>query len=162
MKNSILILLTFLSFSVSAQKTKFFTGGGIGASFGNFTYVNVSPIFGYRFHEKFIAGMGINYQYLKHFNSSQAFQNYGGRVFGNYFFIPELYATAEVGLMNFQYYERTQLRRDWFTAILAGLGYSQELGSNARFNVEVLWNLNNSPIYPINIPIIRGGIIIGI
>jgi hypothetical protein len=42
---------------------KLFFGGTFGASFGNYTFVNVSPIVGYRFNRYFAAGTGINFIY---------------------------------------------------------------------------------------------------
>lgn len=38
-------------------------GGNLGASFGNFTFINVSPQVGYRFTDWFTAGAGINFIY---------------------------------------------------------------------------------------------------
>jgi hypothetical protein len=36
-------------------------GGSLGASFGNYTFVNVSPQVGYMFNQYITAGAGINY-----------------------------------------------------------------------------------------------------
>jgi hypothetical protein len=46
------------------QKDKLFLGGNFGLSFGDFTFINVSPQLGYRFSEHFAAGAGINGQYV--------------------------------------------------------------------------------------------------
>jgi len=45
------------------DKEKLFFGGTFGASFGNYTFVNVSPQVGYRFNRFFAAGTGINFIY---------------------------------------------------------------------------------------------------
>jgi hypothetical protein len=38
-------------------------GGSVGFSFGDYTFVNISPLIGYRFSPKFAAGVNINAQY---------------------------------------------------------------------------------------------------
>jgi len=43
--------------------SKLVFGGNFGGSFGNFTFINVSPQVGYRFTPHFIAGGGINFIY---------------------------------------------------------------------------------------------------
>lgn len=73
MKNWMLILMMFCSLAALAQsdpdveveakgfqKDKLFVGGNIGLTFGNFTFINVSPQVGYRFNKTFAAGLGIN------------------------------------------------------------------------------------------------------
>src|SRR5215216_5004176 len=40
-------------------------GGGLGASFGTYTAVSVSPVIGYRFTDWLAAGVGVGYQYLR-------------------------------------------------------------------------------------------------
>lgn len=46
------------------RKDKLFVGGNFGLSFGNYTFINVSPQIGYRFTDHFAAGTGINFQYV--------------------------------------------------------------------------------------------------
>lgn len=46
------------------QKEKLFIGGNFGLTFGNYTFINVSPQLGYRFTDFFAAGLGINGQYV--------------------------------------------------------------------------------------------------
>src|SRR5690625_7764740 len=42
------------------QKEKLFFGGNIGLSFGSMTYINLSPLIGYRFSKMLSAGIQIN------------------------------------------------------------------------------------------------------
>jgi len=74
MKTKSLILLLLLAFSFRGfaqeeepeekkgfDKSKLFFGGNLGASLGDYTFVNVSPQLGYRFSEFFAAGAGVNF-----------------------------------------------------------------------------------------------------
>jgi hypothetical protein len=46
------------------QREKMFLGGNFGLTFGNYTFVNISPQLGYHFTNFFAAGMGVNAQYV--------------------------------------------------------------------------------------------------
>jgi hypothetical protein len=43
--------------------SRLFFGGNFGVSFGDYTFVNVSPLVGYRFNKYLAAGTGINFIY---------------------------------------------------------------------------------------------------
>jgi hypothetical protein len=45
------------------DKSKLFFGGNFGASFGSYTFINVSPQVGYQFNKYFAAGLGVNLIY---------------------------------------------------------------------------------------------------
>ncbi len=45
--------------------SKWVFGGGLGASFGQFTNVMLAPMVGYRVTPKFTPGIGFNYQYVR-------------------------------------------------------------------------------------------------
>jgi hypothetical protein len=70
-----LLLASFSLLQVKAQdeelpaesrgfdKSRLFFGGTLGATFGDYTFVNVSPQVGYRFNEYLGAGVGVNFIY---------------------------------------------------------------------------------------------------
>jgi hypothetical protein len=72
-------LLVFTSFfSLNAQtfdKKRLEFGGSLGASFGDYTSVNISPQIGYSFSKLFSAGIGLNYLYYSYDDNSI---NYAG------------------------------------------------------------------------------------
>ena len=45
------------------DKSKLFVGGNFGLSFGDYTFINISPQLGYRFNTYLAAGAGLNFQY---------------------------------------------------------------------------------------------------
>lgn len=130
-------------------------GGNVGASFGDITSIELLPIVSYMVSDKFNAGIGINYLYFRirydvfNFNGQRStftYENsfYGGRVFGQYFVTPEIFAWAELESMNGNFLNRdtfTEERR-WVTSPLVGAGYFQSFGGRGGVNFMLLYNLN--------------------
>lgn len=88
-----------ISISVLAQeedygrgfnKHKLFTGGNIGASFGPYTLLNISPQLGYRFNRFVAAGIGFNFEY------SNLREEYNG----------ELYRRTQLGITGLNVFSR--------------------------------------------------------
>lgn len=148
-------------------KDRIYVGGNIGASFGGLTYVEVAPLVGYRFTEKFSAGPTLKYQFLR-INKISA-NNYGGGVFSRYLVFDNLFLHAE-----YEYLSRDLVYIDAFTgrelgreriavnSVFAGGGYRQYLGQRAAFDLMLLYNLNDTPSSPYPNPIIRMGISVGL
>ena len=65
---------------------RFYFGGNLGASFGTITFIDVSPMIGYRITPKFSVGVGATYQYWKDSRYTPDFKQsiYGGRLFSRY------------------------------------------------------------------------------
>ena len=73
-KTLVLLGLVLLAMAAQAQdeeppkkgfnKEKLFFGGNFGATFGDYTLINISPQLGYRFTNFFAAGLGINGQFI--------------------------------------------------------------------------------------------------
>lgn len=143
--------------------SKTFFGGGLGASFGNPTYIDIAPIFGYRITEKFHAGIGISYQYYeeKYTNYTYSTSIYGGSVFGRYFFYKDLFGHAEVEYLNLENYTNPT-KRIGIESVLVGGGYIQRFSAHSGITAVALYNLTQSEYSPYASPlIIRIGFTVG-
>jgi len=137
-------------------------GGGLGMTFGDITYIEVSPSIGYYFTDNILAGIGGNYTYYSDKPSNFNTSIYGGRIFGEYIFsnIPILFHT-ELEIINIEYDVNTRIN---IVNPYIGGGLKQSFGGHSYFFILVLWNLNEtkeSYILQSN-PVIRGGIAIGL
>lgn len=111
---SIFILL--MGFSVFAQsqegnekqgggfdKSRLFFGGNFGLSFGNQTFINISPQVGYQFSQYFSAGGGVNFisssYTIRDYNGDKLYKDsysYAGlNIFGRVYPIPFLFAQVQ-------------------------------------------------------------------
>ena len=156
---------------------RLYTGGDLGFSFGNITFVNINPIVGYRIDKKWSAGISAKYIYYRErfpeYNWEYSNSMYGGSVFTRYLIGNSFLAHAEFETVNAEVREflSTTLTRKWVPIGLLGAGYRQGLG-NTYLQVLVLYdaiNDRNSPYRneylfgPTNIPLIlRAGFIIGL
>lgn len=152
-------------------------GGALGVAFGDYTFVNISPMIGYRFTPKIAAGVNVNAQYSagKTFDyngdvlSRNNYTMFGGGLWGRVypfeqFFIhaqPEYnFITAKTTL-----YDPREEFKDRYGApsLLLGGGYSQPVGGNSAITLMILYDVlqdKNTPY--LNRPIISGGVNIGL
>ncbi|MBN8702718.1 MAG: hypothetical protein J0M08_06620 [Bacteroidetes bacterium] len=136
--------------------SKFFIGGNMGMQFGTVTFIDASPAIGYKLTEKLLAGIGGTYIYMRDNNYSYTNKIYGGRVFGRYLILENIFAHAEYESLNGQWDFYTN-RRYNLESVLVGGGYRQRVGANAFMNLMALWNVNDSELSPYQNPIIRVG-----
>lgn len=158
---------------------KLIIGGGLGLGFGTVTTVNVSPIVGYRFTEKFAAGVGIGYNYVK----SKNFFRYGNQNFdykasiysasawGRYLVFNNVFAQVEYeqNFIHFSDYEfdnvgniREVKVKYNAPALLVGAGLRQPVSDRASLTVMVLYDViqnKYSPYY--GVPVYRVGFNVG-
>lgn len=183
MKKGILLLFSCLFFmaSIDAQyslmtpakdtvvKNKSFDpsrlvfGGNLGASFGDFTFINFSPQVGYQFSNVLTAGAGINYIFqsakYRDFNGNEIYKNnfgYAGiNIFGrifptNFLFIsaqPEInYNWGKTKFKNGQ--ADLKLESKWVPTFLVGAG-AVVGGRNGRgMLLSVQYDLAQDPRSP--------------
>ncbi|MBP7496567.1 MAG: hypothetical protein KA792_02770 [Bacteroidales bacterium] len=148
-------------------KDRLIFGGNLGLQFGSNTFIDLSPFVGYKITEKLIGGVGISYRYMRYKDYDFSTDIYGGRLFGRYYLMDNLFAHVEYELLNleriyFDYnYNVVKAGRVNVESYLAGGGYSQPLGSKSYFTIIILWNFNETALTPYTNPIIRAGIDIG-
>lgn len=178
MKKNVCILIISLCF-ISAycgeypqfglKQTKFTDnivfGGNLGLQFGTYTQIDISPRVGYRFTERFVAGIGGTYRYisLKYYNERISTSIYGGAVFTRFFITENLFAHAECEFLNLEtkYFAIANPEqyddRFWIPGLLVGGGYRVPIGESSYLATIVLFNLNDTPNSPYQNPIIRVG-----
>lgn len=140
-------------------------GGTFGATFGTTTYVDVSPLIGYRITDDLVAGIGVTYMYFRQRYNTQVYQTslYGGRVFANYAILENVFLHGEYEVLNYDYYDflSQENSRAWFGTPLLGGGYRQPISDRAAFMIFALYALNSdnprSPYYQ-NPLVIRVGL----
>lgn len=162
----------------SSFKEKVFFGGGLGAGFGNYTYVNVSPIIGYRITPRLSAALRLMYQYttFDYFDyQDQETKNYSGNDFGiggfvRFSLFGPIYLQAEYEHLIYDelYYDGTTSRSN-FDSFMAGGGIAQPVGGKAFLFLTAMYNFsyenfNQTNVYrvPYDSPwVIRVGITAG-
>lgn len=147
-------------------KDKVFIGGGFGAGFGDYTYVSVSPIIGYRFTNRLSGGMRFMYQYTTFdYIIGGVKEKYQGNDFGispfaQFLVYGPVFLQAEYEFLSYDalYYDGTTTRTN-FDSFLAGGGINQPMGRKASFFLMVLYNFsyqnyNSTDVYrsPYNSP----------
>lgn len=150
--------------------TRLVVGGGIGGGFGyGVLAFQISPVVGYRFNDRFSAGIGLSYQYFRYKNGSEVFntstQQYeyhspsgsiiSPSIWGRCFIFDRLFASV-IGEYNFNYrtdfapaliygngIEKVKLNYGVPSA-LVGLGYAQPITNNASFVFLVSYDVLQS------------------
>lgn len=146
---------------------KFFFGGNIGLQFGNITFVEVSPTFGYHITPKFSAGAGIVFQYVRYnanvYGEELSTSVAGSKFFGRYLVWENLFLTAETQLLSVASYRADiygQLTkfRTLVPVMFVGGGYQQPIGEKSFVTISLLYDVIDEPYSPYSNPYIGIGI----
>lgn len=119
-------------------------GGNFSLQFGNFTFVDISPLMGYMLTEKLSAGVGGTYQYYRYDIRGFKFSGntYGGRVFSRYNITPQFFAHGEVEQLNLEFVTADFQRvREWVPGVFIGGGYFAPFNKRGGFQIMALYNL---------------------
>lgn len=134
--------------------SRVYVGGNLGLLFGSVTFIDISPLIGYRFTERITAGIGGTYQYIQYNSLEGAGSSiYGGRVFGRYIFTDFLFGHAEYEWLNMKVYvinsagKIVDSFRDDIGFFWVGGGYQQRLAARAYLTIMALWNIADVPAY---------------
>ncbi|MCL2412903.1 MAG: hypothetical protein FWC98_02060 [Bacteroidales bacterium] len=149
-------------------------GGSLGASFGNTTFVDISPMVGYQFTPRLQAGLGVIYNYFS-IRDRWTGERFSMHVFGVNPYaqfvviqIPQFhfFLRAEYAVVNYDvnfWWSNLDRKREWQHYPLIGGGVLLPVGRNGGISLQVMWDLleNNPTIFGRN-PIFRMGIMFGL
>jgi hypothetical protein len=148
--------------------SKWFFGGGIGASFGDVDYIEIAPMVGYRIHPRISTGFGAFWRNRSdnRYSPSVDTTDYGGSVFAEAIVARPIFVHAEYEYVNYEYptgYGGTI--QDSTSSFFLGAGVFQPLGGNVGFYASALYNLSydsNDPMGPYDNPwVYRVGVSVG-
>jgi hypothetical protein len=125
-----------------------FVGGALGLAFGSETsYVEVSPIFGYRFSQFFQLGGSLTFRYRKdkRYEPDLSTTDIGGSIVGRFFVFDPVFLQAEVERLNWEYVGITgdgyyTTVEDTYTGYYAGFGFVQKASPRAAMYMSFMWD----------------------
>ena len=135
----------------SSFMDKVFVGGGIGAGFGYYTYVSISPIIGYRITPKLSAALRLMYQYTTYDYydyQENRYKTYSGNNFGvggfaRYTVYGPVYLQVEYEHLNSDgLYPDGSTSRTSFDSYMAGGGIAQPVGGKAFMFITAMYNFS--------------------
>ncbi|MEM6842848.1 MAG: hypothetical protein AAF632_11525 [Bacteroidota bacterium] len=128
-------------------------GGNFSLQFGTITYIEVSPMVGYRFTNNFTAGPGFTYRYFK-VRGFEASSIYGPRAFARYVINRNFFAQAEFENLSVEFISpQREAIREWVPGLFVGGGLFQPIGQRAGFMIGAFYNLSHDNIRsPYNSP----------
>jgi hypothetical protein len=168
----LVIIMLITSFSiVSAQnvredppplRERLFFGGNFGLQFGSITNIQVAPVVGLWVLPRVAIAAGPEYWFYKdHYSSTNV---YGGKFYSEFILVKDLNSMIPIGVHTgiFLHLEDELLSlessewknqpdlsgRFYLNSVLAGGGFSQQIGVRSSMNFTLLWQLDPS-IYSI-------------
>ncbi|WP_291907618.1 hypothetical protein [Chitinophaga sp. CB10] len=156
-------------------------GGSIGAVFGDYTNVNISPLVGYRFNDYIAAGINVNAQYgqIRYRDlydvttERNTYGIFGGGVWGRVYPIPQLFVHVQPeyngisekstlydvpNLGDKSVYKSTY----GVPSLLLGAGYTQGVGGRVGISFAVMYDVLQDNRSPYNNQLIyRAGVGLG-
>ena len=134
-----------------ALMDKVFFGGGVNMWFSNsYSFIELSPIVGYKVTDRFSTGVGVTYEYVKqsyYDPYGREFSNsdniWGGRVFAKYQVKGPLFLYGEYEDLRLQVYNRVAdtFDRAWVPGMFLGGGLMQPLGRKGGVGIMLLYNV---------------------
>lgn len=144
----------------SSLSDRIYWGGGFGLSFGDITYVSVSPMAGYKIKENWGAGLGLIYRYRKdeRYEPELSTSDYGFDLFTQYIVKQPFFLQAQYEYLSYEYYftaDLNQLKKDRgnFNGLYVGGGIFEPIGSGrSAFFASAMYNLNYDDSGPYGTP----------
>ncbi|HEY8389117.1 MAG TPA: hypothetical protein VIK74_10960 [Parasegetibacter sp.] len=143
--------------------SRLFLGGNFGASFGDYTLVNISPQLGYRFSDYFAAGAGVGFQYfsvktrnaytgeeINRTNNGVAGLNIFGRVYPVHFLLIQVQPEINYTWGKDKYRDNTpdlKLESKMVPSLLLGGGVALPAGAGS-LNLTIMYDVIQDPRSP--------------
>lgn len=135
-------------------------GGNVGLRFGDVTYVEISPIAGYRLGPFLMPGIGGSYRFYKDRFSTSGISLWGASAWLRAYPLPMVFAYAEHEELYGAFDYNFPGRKYFIGTNFVGAGYSQGVGTASTY-VMVLFALNQANYGIYQNPVIRVGFMIG-
>jgi len=138
-------------------------GGMLGAGFSSYSsYVQISPIIGYRITPAFHVGTRLTYIFNSYEVSPsrrESYHDYGASIFTRYIFFKGLFAQVEYEALSYEYYDQNinNKNRMWINSLFIGAGYFMNMGGRGFASFAILFNVLEDKYTPYTNPIIRIG-----
>lgn len=138
------------------DKSRLILGGSLGAVFGDYTNLDISPIVGYRFNDFIAAGINVNAQYgsyrLRNYDVTVQRDKYtifGGGVWGRVYPIQQLFVhiQPEYNFINqsstvYNGGQKTTYKSNYgVPSLLVGGGYTQSVGGRVGIGISILYDV---------------------
>jgi hypothetical protein len=138
-------------------KDRLFFGGNLGAQFGNYTYVNVSPLGGIKLTDQWSFGSQVSYSYVNINYSNYRYEDHiiGASLFSRYFIFKNIFTHVETEALNGDW--KGTGERFNVNSLFVGGGYMYRIGDKAGFGITGMINLLQSTYSPYQNPIINAG-----
>jgi hypothetical protein len=133
------------------QSDRIIKGGNVGLWLGTTTFIQASPFVGYRFTDRFSAGLGAECTYIRQRTTGlpEEWAIYGGNLFTRFQVLDALFLQGEYSAISFP----DPNGRSWYESPLIGGGYMPGRG----MYIMGMWALN--PNYPMASPMLRVGFV---
>jgi hypothetical protein len=151
--------------------SRFFVGGNFGFTFlGDYNYIGISPLIGYRLTPWFSPGINLNLNFVTDKTIPDQTAHYttiGAGLFTRFFPFQWLYLQVQPEYNQYQVKVKsggTTIDQQTYHvfSLLMGGGYVQRISENSYFNFGVLYDVIQNPHSPYyGIPVIQGGINLG-
>ncbi len=145
-------------------KERIYVGGNVGGWIGTTTYLNLSPLIGFKLNKNFSIGGGFTYNYASQTYGNQKYEStvYGSNTFARYMILENLFAQVGWDRLSVPDYTTGILNsRAWIDNLLVGGGYRQAFSERGQFIAMVFYNANQMPLSPYPNPIIQIGFNLG-
>ena len=169
----LIIVLTILCQSLFGQDNdnqkksdKIYFGGNLGLNFGDITYIEISPLIGYKFNDNYSAGLSFTYRYFKDKRFEVSGNVLGGSIFNRYNVTDELFLIAEYQMLSYSSlnssFSENENSRITIPYLWVGGGYNYRLGNRSAIFISFVYDLIQDIDGRIQNPQIRGGVTFGI